>query len=100
MNSYLHKFNFTWRSVGDFKQCADYDSSRMVIYLIHEGDYESAEKQVDEIIKNQDIAKCLIERIDELRKMLESNGDTDLQLEYEVLHKIIGRKLPDDYERL
>ena len=52
------------------------------------------------IKKNQEINKNLNERIDELRKMLESNGDTDLQLEYEQLHKIAERKLPDDYEAL
>ncbi len=44
--------------------------------------------------------KNLYERIDELRKMLESNGDIDLQLEYEQLHKIAERKLPDEYEEL
>ena len=53
-----------------------------------------------EIKKNQQLVKNLYERIDELKKMLESNGDIDLQLEYEQLHKIAERKLPDKYEEL
>lgn len=53
-----------------------------------------------EIKKNQQLVKNLYERIDELKKMLESNGDIDLQLEYEQLHKIAERKLPDEYEEL
>jgi len=37
-------------------------------------------------------------RIKELRHHLESNGDSDMEEEFEALHKLIDLKLPKDYE--
>lgn len=39
-------------------------------------------------------------RIKEIRHHLESNGDADLQVEFEALHKLIKIPLPKDYESL
>lgn len=39
-------------------------------------------------------------RIKEIRNHLENNGDADLQVEFEALHKLIDISLPKGYERM
>lgn len=50
------------------------------------------------IKNNEKIRLKITDRLRKLRRSLSNNGDADLQVEYEVLHKLIGKKLPRDYE--
>lgn len=49
------------------------------------------------IKRNELIRVKITQRLRELRRTLSSNGNADFQVEYEALHRLIGKKLPKDY---
>lgn len=55
-------------------------------------------KKNNRIRNNEKIRLKITKRLRDLRRTLSHNGNADFQVEYEVLHKLIGRKLPKDYD--